>query len=62
MNTVGAATAVPRSDGESQPLLLPCAYWYCQDEEKGHGVPSLGGAGSKLRRPSGDSDARTNPL
>ena len=34
MNTVGAATAVPRSDGESQPLLLLGALWHYHDEKK----------------------------
>ena len=42
--------------------LLLGVHWHCHDEEKGHGVPSSGGAGTKLRRPSGDSDARTSPL
>ena len=60
-NTVGAAAAAPRCHRESQPLLLLCAYRHCHNEEKGHRVPSLGGAGTKLRRSSGDSDARTSP-
>ena len=60
-STVGAAAAAPRSHWKSQPLLLLCALWHCDDEGKGHGVPSFGGAGTKLGRPSGDSDARTTP-
>ena len=39
---------------ESPSLLLLCAHWHCHCEGNSHGVPSLGGAGTKLRRPSGD--------
>ena len=51
-NTVGAAAAAPRHHRQSQLLLFPCKHWHYHDEEKGHGVASLGGASTKLRRPS----------
>ena len=54
-NTLGVAAAAPHSHWESQLLLLLCAHWHCHDEEKGHG------AGTKLRIPSGDSDACSSP-
>ena len=60
--TVGAAPTVPRSHWESLALLLLYAHWHCHDwgKKKCHGVSYLGGAGIKLWRPSGESDARTS--
>ena len=61
MNTVGMAAAAPCSHWDRQLSLLLCVHWRYHDEEKGHGVPCLGGALTKLWRPSGDSDAHNSP-
>ena len=61
---MGAAAAARRLHRESRLLLLLCGQWHCQchDEEKGAVVPSLAALiGTRRRRPSGDSGARTSP-
>ena len=47
-NMVGEATAAPRSLWESRPLLLLCTQRRFHDEENGHRVMSLGGAGPTI--------------
>ena len=61
VNTMSTAAAASPSHWESQPLSLQSVYWHYQDEEKGHRFPTLGCAGIKLPRPSGDRDAHTSP-
>ena len=61
VNMLGAVAAAPCSHWENQLSLLLCVHWRYHDEEKGHGVLCLGGALTKLWRPSGDSDAHNSP-